>query len=52
MPGSDTVAAVATAPGRGGVAVVRVSGPDAFALAERLSGRPVFPTRVSLRSVS
>ena len=51
MPGSDTVAAVATAPGRGGVAVVRVSGPDAFALAERLSGRPVSPTRVSLRTL-
>ena len=26
---SETIAAIATAPGRGGVAVVRVSGPDA-----------------------
>ena len=49
MPGADTIAAVATAPGRGGVAVVRVSGPDAFAVAERLTGRPAEPGRVSLR---
>lgn len=51
MPGADTIAAVATAPGRGGVAVVRVSGPDAHPLAERLTGRPVAPGRVSLRKV-
>ena len=35
----DTIAAIATAPGRGGVAIVRVSGPDAFAVAARLTGR-------------
>ena len=34
----DTIAAIATAPGRGGVAIVRVSGPDAFAVAARLTG--------------
>ena len=34
----DTITAIATAPGRGGVAVVRVSGPDAFAIAEKLAG--------------
>ena len=34
----DTIAAIATAPGRGGVAVVRVSGPEAFQVAERLTG--------------
>ena len=49
MAGPDTIAAVATAPGRGGVAVVRVSGPDAFAVAEKLSGRPADPARASLR---
>jgi len=38
---SETIAALATPPGRGGVAVVRVSGPDAFAVATRLAGRPV-----------
>ena len=39
MISGDTIAAIATAPGRGGVAVVRVSGPEAFQVAERLSGR-------------
>ena len=39
MISGDTIAAIATAPGRGGVAVVRVSGPEAFAIAERLTGR-------------
>lgn len=51
MPGADTIAAVATAPGRGGVAVVRVSGPDAHSVAERLTGRPAEPGRVSLRKI-
>ena len=41
MSGSDTIAAIATAPGRGGVAVVRVSGPDAWEVAEKVSGHKV-----------
>ena len=41
MDESETIAAISTPPGRGGVAVVRVSGPTAFAVAERLTGRPV-----------
>ena len=36
---ADTIAAIATAPGRGGVAVVRVSGPDAWAIAAKVTGR-------------
>ena len=36
---ADTIAAIATAPGRGGVAIVRVSGPDAWIVAERVTGR-------------
>ncbi len=40
-----TIAAIATASGRGGIAVVRVSGPDAFAIAAALSGREVRPGR-------
>ena len=35
---ADTIAAIATAPGAAGVAIVRVSGADAFAVAERLTG--------------
>lgn len=33
------ISAIATAPGRGGVGVVRVSGPDLLPLAEQLSGK-------------
>ena len=38
MISGDTIAAIATAPGRGGVAVVRVSGSEAFGIGERLTG--------------
>jgi tRNA modification GTPase len=40
----DTIAAIATPPGRGGVGIVRVSGPDARAVGRRLfrSSRPGF----------
>jgi tRNA modification GTPase len=54
---STTLAAVATAPGRGGVGCVRISGPDAYAIARALirtggrielpgDGRPRFGTFV------
>lgn len=43
---TDTIAAIATAPGKGGVAIVRVSGPDAFDVATSLSGVRPFPRRV------
>lgn len=47
----DTIAAVATASGRGAVGIVRVSGPDAFFIAEKLTGRPLPPFRqAALRS--
>ncbi len=36
---ADTIAAIATPPGRGAVAIVRLSGPDAFPIASRLVGR-------------
>ena len=32
---ADTIAAIATAPGEGAIAIVRVSGPDTYALADR-----------------
>ena len=32
----DTIAALITAPGEAGVAIVRVSGPDALVLADRI----------------
>jgi tRNA modification GTPase len=45
----DTIAAIATPPGEGGVAIVRVSGPAAFSIADRVfrskAGRPsAFPS--------
>jgi tRNA modification GTPase len=46
---SDTIAAVATAPGRAGVAVVRVSGPDAAAVARALGRSQVPETGVVFR---
>ena len=36
--GDDTIVAVATAAGRGAVGILRLSGGDAFAIAERLAG--------------
>lgn len=36
---TDTVVAIATAPGRGGVGVVRLSGPDSAAIARQICGR-------------
>lgn len=35
----DTIAAIATAPGRGGIGIVRVSGPGSREIAERMLGR-------------
>jgi len=40
---SDTIAAVATAPGRGGVGIVRVSGKDAKAIAAKICPRSLAP---------
>ena len=36
---SDTIVAIATPPGRGGIGVIRISGPDAAAIANNLIGR-------------
>ncbi len=46
-PPSDTIAAVATPPGRGGVAIVRVSGPLASRVAKALTGRQPAPRAVA-----
>lgn len=49
----DTIVAIATAPGRGGVGIVRLSGPQASDIAATLTGRnalaPRQATRVSVR---
>ena len=38
QPGADTIAAIATAQGRGGIGVVRVSGQQTAALARNILG--------------
>lgn len=39
MATTDTIAAIATPPGRGGVGVIRISGPDALSIGERLANK-------------
>ena len=39
----DTIAAVATPAGRGGVSIIRVSGPEAWPIAERLTQKALLP---------
>jgi tRNA modification GTPase len=51
---ADTIAAIATPPGRGGIGIVRVSGPDAHRIACALAGRdepftPRYATLVTIR---
>ena len=36
MPSSSTIAALATAPGRGGVGIIRLSGPESLSIAETI----------------
>jgi tRNA modification GTPase len=52
-PGPDTIAAVATPPGRGGIGIVRLSGPDALTIARQLvrPRRGLEPGRAVLASV-
>jgi tRNA modification GTPase len=48
MTESDIIAAIATAPGRGGIGVVRVSGPRLDAFITGLIGKPLSPRRATL----
>ncbi len=50
---SDTIVAIATPPGRGGIGVVRVSGPSASTVAAALCGRdaPLEPRRATLTPI-
>ena len=50
MTAADTIAAIATAPGRGGVGILRLSGPEAHTIAARLApGTPPPPRQASYR---
>jgi tRNA modification GTPase len=48
---TDTIAAVATAPGRGAVGIVRLSGPKAFEIAGALAGPNPPPRHAGLRTL-
>src|SRR3546814_7928396 len=50
-PHTDTIVAIATAPGRGGVGVVRVSGPAATIIGERIAGALPAPRVAALQLV-
>lgn len=48
LSGGDTIAAIATAPGRGGIGVVRISGKGARAIARGVSGSVPAPRHAAL----
>lgn len=48
----DTIFALATAPGKSGVAVIRISGPDAFVLGQGLAGSLPAPRCSALRNLT
>lgn len=48
-PVTDTIAAVATARGRGGIGVLRISGPAAETIAARIAGALPLPRQAQLR---
>jgi tRNA modification GTPase len=51
---TDTIVAIATPPGRGGIGIVRISGPGAFRIAASLTGRdqPFEPRYATLATVN
>jgi len=44
-PHNDTIAAITTAPGTGGVGIIRISGSDSFSIAQRLARNTRFKPR-------
>ena len=51
QPNADTIAAIATAPGRGGIGVVRVSGPRVPVIAQTLIGKLPPPRLATLVNI-
>ena len=50
MERADTIAAIATPPGQGGIGIVRISGPAAPAIARRITGAKPLPRRAQFCS--
>lgn len=51
MLAPDTIAAISTAPGEAGIAVIRLSGPDAFAIADRVVASKTKPSDAPPRTM-
>ena len=51
MTARDTIAAIATPPGTGGVSIIRISGSEALAIARRVSGITPAPRRATLAPI-
>ena len=51
MRARDTIAAIATPPGTGGVSIIRISGSEALAIAVRISGITPPPRRATLAHI-
>ena len=51
MIARDTIAAIATPPGTGGVSIIRISGDEALAIARRVSGITPAPRRATLAHI-
>ena len=49
---SDTIFALATPPGRGAVAIIRISGPDTVGVLERIGAGGVKPRLASVRNIT
>ena len=49
MPDIDTIAAIATPPGVGGIGIVRISGPEALKIGESLTAANLHPNQVRFR---
>ncbi len=47
---TDTIAAIATAPGKGGVGIIRISGPQAGQILQGITGKAVPPARQARRA--
>ena len=45
----DTIVAIATPPGIGGIGIVRLSGPEAFAIGARITGHSIEPGKILFR---
>ena len=51
QPARDTIAAIATPPGTGGVSIIRISGGEALAIAARVSDITPAPRRATLAHI-